>query len=132
LTSSLPLQEAAADAAHRDQQERNAKAREIRKPRYQSVFSSSLSLARLRTPRRRRARARAHALLAHAQTPTTTMLAFDIETYGPEWTAAERKSFAFCALLHLVWLLAMVRLPPPAHARALLIADARRRRCARS
>jgi hypothetical protein len=51
------------------------------------------------------------------------MLAFDIETYGAEWTTGERKSFALCLGLHVAWLVAMVS----AHARVLARKRARAR-----
>ena len=39
----------------------------------------------------------------------TSLIDFDKETYGEEWLPREKRNFALCGGLHLVWFLCMAR-----------------------
>jgi len=40
------------------------------------------------------------------------LLEFDVETYGEDWFPTEKRHFALCVLVHLLWFFAMVRPTP--------------------
>ena len=89
------------------QQWRNRLASTITKPRAQTVLSSPFGVARADASRRQRpalARGRARAPM-----PQASLTAYDVTTYGEQWTARERWHFAACATTHLVGMLIMAR-----------------------